>query len=225
MIFRPAGFLFNKKSKKVEDINEMKYLIAGLGNPGEKYTNTRHNIGFKVLDAFAEVSDTFFEHKRYADVAKVKFKGKIFVLIKPVTYMNLSGKAVDYWMKKEKTDAANTLIIVDDLALPFGTIRLKNKGGDGGHNGLNNIIAVLGNQNFNRLRFGIGDQFHKGSQVDYVLENWTEDEKKLLPERIKKITGAIKNFGTIGLERTMNCFNTKYDFQKELEKINKKKDE
>lgn len=226
MIFRLRDFLFkNKKSKKVEDINEMKYLIAGLGNPGEKYTDTRHNIGFKVLDAFAEASDTCFEHKRYADVAKIKFKGRIFVLIKPMTYMNLSGKAVDYWMKKEKTDAANTLIIVDDLALPFGTIRLKNKGGDGGHNGLNNIIAVLGNQNFNRLRFGIGDQFHRGSQVDYVLENWTEDEKKLLPERIKKTIGAIKNFGTIGLERTMNYFNTKYDFQKELEKINKKKDE
>ena len=218
-------FLFKRRSKKVENDNSMKYLIVGLGNPGEKYTDTRHNIGFKVLDAFVEASKLVFEHKRYADVAKVKFKGRIFVLIKPMTYMNLSGKAVDYWMKKEKVPFEKTLIIVDDLALPFGTIRLKDKGGDGGHNGLNNIISVLGHQNFNRLRFGIGDQFHKGRQVDYVLEDWNEDEIKLLPERIKKLIGAIKNFGTIGIERTMNFFNSKYDFQKELEKLNKKKDE
>lgn len=203
----------------------MKYLIVGLGNPGEKYTDTRHNIGFIVLDAFAEASDLFFEHKRYADVAKVKFKGRIFVLIKPMTYMNLSGKAVDYWMKKEKVSTDKTLVIVDDLALPFGTVRIKDKGGDGGHNGLKDIIAVLGHQNFNRLRFGIGKQFYKGSQVNYVLDDWTEEETKLLPERIKEIIGAIKNFGTIGIERTMNFFNSKYDFQKELEKLNKKKDE
>ena len=203
----------------------MKYLIVGLGNPGEKYTDTRHNIGFIVLDAFAEASNLFFEHKRYADVVKIKFKGRIFVLIKPMTYMNLSGKAVDYWMKKEKVDADKTLVIVDDLALPFGTVRMKNEGGDGGHNGLKNIIAVLGHQNFNRLRFGIGNQFSKGSQVDYVLENWTEDEIKLLPERLKKIIGAIKNFATLGIERTMNFFNSKYDFQKELETLNKKKNE
>ena len=203
----------------------MKYLIVGLGNPGEKYTDTRHNIGFLVLDAFAEASDLFFEHKRYADVAKVKFKGRIFVLIKPMTYMNLSGKAVDYWMKKEKVDTNKTLVIADDLALPFGTVRIRNKGGDGGHNGLKDIISVLGHQNFNRQRFGIGNQFQKGNQVDYVLENWTEDESKLLPERIKKIIGAVKNFGTIGIERTMNNFNTKYEYEKEPEKINKKKDE
>ncbi len=211
---------FFKKRNTIEETedNKMKYLIVGLGNPGKKYTDTRHNAGFKVLDAFAEASDTVFEHKRYADVAKVKFKGRIFVLVKPMTFMNLSGKAVDYWMKKEKVDAKNTLVIVDDLALPFGTIRLKKNGGDGGHNGLKNIIAVLGHQNFNRLRFGIGDSFHRGTQVDYVLNNWNEDEKKLLPERIKKIIGAIKNFGTVGMERTMNFFNNKYDFEAELKK-------
>lgn len=200
----------------------MKYLIVGLGNPGEKYADTRHNIGFKVLDAFAEASDAVFEHKRYADVVKIKFKGRIFVLVKPMTFMNLSGKAVDYWMKKEKTDIANTLVIVDDLALNFGTIRLKKNGGDGGHNGLKDIITVLGHQNFNRLRFGIGNNFLKGYQVDYVLSDWDKNEKKLLPERCKKMIGAIKNFGTIGMDRTMNFFNNKYDFEAELLKLNKK---
>ena len=216
--------LFRKREKQNNLENDMKYLIVGLGNPGEKYSGTRHNIGFKVLDAFAEASDAVFEHKRYADVTKVKHKGRIFVLAKPMTFMNLSGKAVDYWMKKEKVSIENTLIIVDDLAIPFGTIRLKNKGGDGGHNGLNDIIAILGHQNFNRLRFGIGDSFSKGRQVDYVLDNWSENEVKLLPERLKKMTGAIKNFGTIGMNRTMNFFNKKYDIEAELLKL-KKKDE
>jgi len=214
--------LFKKrKSHEVKIVNHMKYLIVGLGNPGEQYTGTRHNIGFNVLDAFAEASDTFFEHKRYADVAYVKYKGRILVLIKPMTYMNLSGKAVDYWMKKEKVDVDKTLIIVDDLALPFGTIRLKDKGGDGGHNGLKSIIEILGHQNFIRLRFGIGNNFGKGYQVDYVLEKWNEDEFKLLPERIKKMTGAVKNFASIGIERTMNFFNSKYDMNAELEKLSK----
>lgn len=200
----------------------MKYLIVGLGNPGAEYANTRHNIGFNVLDAFAESFSAVFEHKRYADVAKVKFKGRIFVLAKPMTFMNLSGKAVDYWMKKEKISIENTLIIVDDLAIPFGTIRLKNKGGDGGHNGLKDIISVLGHNNFNRLRFGIGDNFSKGWQVDYVLEKWSEAELLLLPERLKQMIGAIKNFGTIGITRTMNYFNKKYNFEQELEKIKNK---
>ncbi len=215
-------FFKNKNAQKENEENKMKYLIVGLGNPGEKYADTRHNTGFKVLDAFAEASDAVFEHKRYADVTKVKFKGRIFVLVKPMTFMNLSGKAVDYWMKKESVDAENTLVIVDDLALPFGTIRLKKNGGDGGHNGLKDIIAVLGHQNFNRLRFGIGDQFRKGTQVDYVLNNWTEDENKILPERIKKMIGAVKNFGTIGIDRTMNFFNNTFDFEAELKKLNKK---
>ncbi len=216
-------FLFKKKSK-INEVDTMKYLIVGLGNPDEKYAETRHNIGFKVIDAFAKDSNTIFEHKRYADVTKIKYKGRIFVLAKPMTYMNLSGKAVDYWMKKEKVSIEKTLIIVDDLALPFGTIRLKNKGGDAGHNGLKDIIATLGHSNFNRLRFGIGDSFSKGKQADFVLENWTNNEAKLLPERIDRIITAVKNFGTIGMDRTMNFFNKKYDFQIELEKLNKKKD-
>lgn len=214
--------LFNKKD---EVYNDMKYLIIGLGNPGVEYANTRHNIGFKVLDAFAEEKETNFEHSRYADIAKVKHKGRIFVLAKPMTFMNLSGKAVDYWMKKEKVPIEKVLIIVDDLAIPFGTIRIKNKGGDGGHNGLKHIAQILGNNNYNRLRFGIGDTFSKGHQVDYVLSEWTETENNLLPERIKQMLGAIKNFGTIGMSRTMNYFNKKYDIEKEIEKLKKKKND
>ena len=188
----------------------MKYLIIGLGNPGAEYAETRHNIGFKVLDTFAKASDTPFLHTRYADTAKVKFKGRTFVLAKPMTYMNLSGKAVHYWMQKEKIAPENMLIIVDDLALPFGTVRIKKNGGDGGHNGLSDIISILGTNNFNRLRFGIGNEFSRGHQVDYVLGKWSEIEKKLLDERIKKVIQAIKNFGTIGINRTMNFFNEKY---------------
>ncbi len=211
--------IFNNKEDKQ---NIMKYLIVGLGNPGSEYIETRHNIGFKVVDYFANEKDAIFTHSRYADIVKVKHKGRIFVLAKPMTFMNLSGKAVDYWIKKEKIPIENVLIIVDDLAIPFGTIRLKNKGGDGGHNGLKDIIAVLGHQNFNRLRFGIGNSFSKGRQVDYVLDKWSETENKLLPERLKKMTGAIKNFGTIGMTRTMNYFNEKYDIEKELQKLDKK---
>ncbi len=197
----------------------MKYLIIGLGNPGKEYSDTRHNIGFKVLDAFAQASDTFFLHERYADVAKVKFKGRTFVLVKPMTFMNLSGKAVNYWLKKEKLETSNLLIIVDDIALPFGSIRIKKNGGAGGHNGLIDIIEKLdNNNNFNRLRFGVGNDFFKGKQSDYVLGKWSENEKKLLPERIKKIIGAIKNFGTVGIERTMNFSNSKYDFEEQLKK-------
>jgi len=218
-------FFKRKNTRENTNETEMKYLIVGLGNPGEKYADTRHNIGFKVSDALVEASDAVFEHKRYADVSKIKFKGRIFVIIKPMTFMNLSGKAVSYWLKKEKIDTANMLVIVDDLALPFGTIRLKKNGGDGGHNGLKDIIAVLGHQNFNRLRFGIGNNYSKGYQADYVLSDWTDDEKKLLPERIKKMTGVIKNFGTIGIERTMNFFNNKYDFEAELKKVNSKNEQ
>ena len=201
----------------------MKYLIIGLGNPGQEYSETRHNIGFKVLDALAEASDTFFLHKRYADIAKIKFKGRVFVLVKPMTYMNLSGKAVNYWLTKEKIPIENMLIIVDDIALPFGTIRIKTKGSDGGHNGLADIISTLNNHNFNRLRFGIGDQFSQGSQVNYVLGEWSENEKKLLDGRINKVIQAVKSFSTIGINRTMNSFNKNFNFTEELNKL--KKDE
>lgn len=199
----------------------MKYLIIGLGNPGNEYSDTRHNIGFKVLDAYAEASGTFFLRERYADTARIKFKGRTLVLVKPNTYMNLSGKAVNYWLTKEKAELENTLIIVDDIALPFGTIRIKKNGGAGGHNGLSDIIQNLGTENFNRLRFGVGNDFSKGSQADYVLSPWNEQEKLLLPERISKVTQAIKNFSTIGIERTMNFFNTKYNIEEELKKISK----
>jgi len=185
----------------------LKYIIAGLGNIGEEYANTRHNVGFKVLDTLAESNSLVFQQDRYASVCEYKFKGKSLILIKPTTYMNLSGKAINYWLQKEKLTAENLFVVVDDLALPFGTIRIRAKGSDGGHNGLINIIQTLGHQNFPRLRFGIGDNFAQGSQINYVLGRWTSEEKKTLPERIDKAVEAIKSFATIGLERTMNFHN------------------
>ena len=154
----------------------MKYLIVGLGNIGPEYQNTRHNIGFKVLDAFAKASNTVFEDMRYGAVATVKLKGRTLILLKPNTYMNLSGKAVSYWMQKEKIELSNLFVVVDDLALPFGTIRLRGKGSDGGHNGLKSINQLLGTQDYTRLRFGIGNEFPKGKQVDYVLGEWSSEE-------------------------------------------------
>lgn len=185
----------------------MKYLIVGLGNIGAEYSETRHNIGFKILDALAEASNISFEPARYGDRAVYKFKGRQFILIKPSTYMNLSGKALRYWMEKEKVSVENTLTIVDDLALPFGKSRLKTKGSDAGHNGLKNIIELLGTTAFPRLRIGIGDDFSKGKQIDYVLGEWSPEEKEELPKIIKKAIETIKSFGTIGVTRTMNFFN------------------
>ena len=187
--------------------NSMKYLIAGLGNIGPKYQNTRHNIGFDILDAFSEASNIVFESNRYGDTATYKFKGRTFILLKPSTYVNLSGKAVRYWLTKENIDVKNLLVILDDLALPFGTLRLRPKGGDAGHNGLKNIQELLGHSNYARLRFGIGDEFSKGQQVNYVLGEWTDNERKLIQEKAKTAIEIIKSFGTIGLERTMNQFN------------------
>lgn len=187
----------------------MKYLIVGLGNIGAEYENTRHNIGFKVLDAFAEASNTFFKPARHADVAEAKFKGRTLVLVKPTTYMNLSGKAVNYWMQQHSIPVENVFIIVDDIALPFGKIRIRPKGSDGGHNGLKDINARLNTEAFPRLRFGIGDEFHKGQQVDFVLGEWSDTEKETLEERIKICIQAIKTFVTIGLSRTMGEFNKK----------------
>lgn len=187
----------------------MKYLIVGLGNIGIKYENTRHNIGFKILDAYTKASNIFFEEKRYGAVAEGKHKGRTIVFLKPNTYMNLSGKAVNYWLQKEKIPVENLLVIVDDLAIPFGTIRLKSKGGDGGHNGLNNINAILGHQNYARLRFGIGNEFGRGQQVDYVLGEWDSEELKRLPERFQLTSDLINSFVSIGIERTMNFFNNK----------------
>ena len=187
----------------------MKYLIAGLGNIGQEYAETRHNIGFIVLDALIKASNLVFKHDRYAYSSLYKFKGRSFVLIKPTTYMNLSGKAINYWLQKEKIAIENLLVIVDDIALPFGTIRIKQKGSDGGHNGLAHINETLGSQNYNRLRFGIGDSFATGRQVDYVLGKWSDKERKHLPEGIDNVIAAIKSFGTIGIDRTMNYHNKK----------------
>ena len=185
----------------------MKYLVVGLGNIGSEYINTRHNIGFTILDALADASNVVFTTKRHAFTTQLKFKGRTIILIKPTTYVNLSGKAVNYWMQKEKIPLDKILIVVDDLALPFGKLRLKEKGSDAGHNGLKDINASLGTQNYARLRFGIGDDFNTGHQVDYVLGKWDKKELEVLPERIDKAIEFIKGFATIGIKRTMNQLN------------------
>lgn len=187
----------------------MKYLIAGLGNIGPEYKNTRHNIGFQILDALAGASNISFSDRRYGFTAEYNYKSRIYFLLKPTTYMNLSGRAVNYWLQKENIPVENMLVLVDDLALPFGTIRVKARGSHGGHNGLRNISEVLGTNDYARLRFGIGDNFHKGFQVDYVLSDWSGEEKKQLPEKLDTCIEIIQSFGTIGVERTMNFFNTK----------------
>lgn len=194
----------------------MKYLIVGLGNIGPEYTNTRHNIGFKVLDALARASNAVFSPKRYGDVTEIRHKGRIFILLKPSTYMNRSGKAVSYWLKKEKIPTENLLVIVDDIAIPIGSLRLRKKGGDGGHNGLFDIIDHIDTQDFARLRFGIGGDFPKGNQVQYVLGEWTSEEEEILPERCETAAKIILGFGTIGLERTMSQFN-----KREKQKVSK----
>ena len=197
-----------KKEETPEDLMK-KFLIVGLGNIGEKYQNTRHNIGFKVLDALAEKENLSFETQRLADVTKFKLKGKTLILLKPNTYKNLSGKAVLYWLTKEKIPLENVLVVTDDLNLPFGSIRLKTKGSDGGHNGLKDIINMLQTQNYARFRFGVGAEFSKGKQCDFVLGDWSADELQLLPERLSKATELIVSFGLAGLNNTMNTFNGK----------------
>ena len=187
----------------------MKYLVVGLGNIGSEYENTRHNIGFMILDALAKASNIFFETNKLGSTATLKFKGRTFILVKPSTYMNLSGKAVNYYLQQEKIKQENLLVITDDIALPFGTIRLKGSGSDGGHNGLKNIIESLGNANYARLRFGVGSEFVKGKQINHVLGNFAPEEQILLAERLTKASEAIKSFGTIGLGRTMSEFNGK----------------
>ena len=185
----------------------MKYLIIGLGNPGEKYENSRHNIGFKVLDKIASLSNISFSTDKLADVALLKHKGRHLVLLKPNTFMNLSGKAVNYWMQKEKVSVDNILVVSDDIDLPFSTIRLRAKGSDGGHNGLKNIIEVLESTSFPRMRFGIGSEFSKGRQSDYVLGNWSDEETNLLDEKMESSVKIILSFTTIGINQTMNDFN------------------
>lgn len=185
----------------------MKYLIAGLGNPGAEYELTRHNIGFLVLDRLADNNNTAFTTGRLADKAEVKFKGRQLHLIKPNTYMNLSGKAIAYWLQELKIPKENLIVIVDDLALPFGSLRLRTKGSSAGHNGLKNIELVLGGQEYSRLRFGIGNNFAKGQQVDFVLSNFTNTELEELPGIMDKAGEIVQSFCTIGPERTMGQFN------------------
>lgn len=187
----------------------MKYLIVGLGNIGEEYRNTRHNIGFMVLDALAKASNIVFTDGRYGATATMSVKGQQLLLLKPSTYMNLSGNAVRYWMQQEKIPLENVLIVVDDLALPFGTLRLKGKGSDAGHNGLKHIAATLGTQNYARLRFGIGNDFPRGGQIDFVLGHFSEEDMKLMPERLEMAGEIVKSFCLAGLNITMNQYNNK----------------
>lgn len=187
----------------------MKYLIVGLGNIGEEYRNTRHNIGFMVLDALAKASNIIFTDGRYGATASMSVKGRQLLLLKPSTYMNLSGNAVRYWMQQEKIPLENVLIVVDDLALPFGTLRLKGKGSDAGHNGLKHIAATLGTQNYARLRFGIGNDFPRGGQIDFVLGHFSKEDTRLMPERLEMAGEIVKSFCLAGLNITMNQYNNK----------------
>lgn len=187
----------------------MKYLIVGLGNIGDEYRGTRHNIGFRILDAFAEASNITFSTERYGDVARVRVKNKQLVLLKPSTYMNLSGNAVRYWRDKEGIEIDHILVLVDDLALPFGAIRIKPNGSDAGHNGLKNIAAMLGTNSYPRLRFGIGNDFPRGGQIDYVLGHFTLEQRQQLPARVDVACEAIKAFCLSGIDFAMCNYNNK----------------
>lgn len=184
-----------------------KYLIAGLGNIGEEYRHTRHNIGFQVLDLLAGEAGFSFEPDRLGEVGQFRLKGRSILCLKPSTYMNRSGKAVKYWLEKEKIPLEHLLVVTDDLNLPFGTLRLKTRGSDGGHNGLKDIQQVLGTTEYSRFRFGIGAEYNKGQQVDYVLGNWNETEKETLPERLRRSCELIRSFVLAGPGLTMNTFN------------------
>ena len=199
--------LFQKK--KVNEDFMKKYLIVGLGNIGSEYENTRHNIGFKILDELAKAQEVNFETQKLGAISKFKFKGRTFTLLKPSTYMNLSGKAVKYWLEKEKIPIENLLVICDDLNISFGTIRLKPKGSAGGHNGLKSINEVLNTQQYARFRFGISNEFKTGRQVDYVLGQWDDEENQTLPEKLEKSIQLVKSFGTAGTANTMSEFNGK----------------
>jgi len=202
-----------KPKSNYDSLNEVdvmkKFLIVGLGNIGSEYVNTRHNIGFKVLDSFANQESISFQTMKLGDVAECKIKGRTVLLLKPNTYMNLSGKAVKYWLDKENIDKENMLVITDDLNLSFGSIRIKTKGSDGGHNGLKNIQLLLNTTEYPRFRFGISDAFKKGKQVDYVLGEWTAEEKEALKERLVVSSEIIKSFVLAGLNTTMNLYNGK----------------
>lgn len=200
--------IFGISSSYLKETDPMKkFLIVGLGNIGADYTETRHNIGFKILDAFAKTEELTFEVLKLGSVTSYKIKGRTILFLKPSTYMNLSGKAIRYWMEKEKIPIENLLVITDDINLSFGTIRVKTKGSDGGHNGLKDTQNVLQTNKYNRFRFGVGADFGKGRQVDYVLGEWNEDEKVKLAERMEKSCDLIKSFVLAGISRTMNLYN------------------
>ncbi|MBO7069769.1 MAG: aminoacyl-tRNA hydrolase [Bacteroidales bacterium] len=196
----------------------MEYLIAGLGNIGSEYASTRHNMGFMVLDAWAQASNTLFSVQRYGSVAEVSFKGRHFHLLKPSTYMNLSGNAVRYWLQKLSIPMENLIVISDDLNLPFGTIRMRECGSAGGHNGLQNIIDTLGTDAWARIRVGIGNEFSRGGQIDFVLGDLSEEEKMLVPEISARIIQGIKDFSTIGAQKAMSFLNTKIKKEEKVEK-------
>lgn len=200
-------FKLFKKEKVVED--PMKYLIVGLGNMGMDYDDTRHNVGFEVVDTLAKTAEVTFKNDTLGDLATVKHKGRTLILLKPSTYMNLSGKAVRYWLQKEKINQENLLIVVDELQLPLGSLRMRQGGSDGGHNGLKSIDQLLGGNKYARLRVGIGKDFPKGRQVDYVLGKWSNEESDQLPNIRKKAAEMIKSFAAIGIKHTMNQFNNK----------------
>ncbi len=200
---------FGKPKTEIETGFMKKYLVVGLGNIGAEYVNTRHNIGFKAVDFMAKEADVSFETVKLGSLAEVKVKGRTLLLLKPNTYMNLSGKAVQYWMEKEKIAKENVIIITDDLNLSFGTIRIKAKGSDGGHNGLKNIQLILNSAEYPRLRFGISDAFKKGQQVDYVLGDWSDEETTALKERLEVVSNAVKEFALAGLNNAMNNYNGK----------------
>ncbi|MBR9853192.1 MAG: aminoacyl-tRNA hydrolase [Algicola sp.] len=209
-MFNFINKLFGSPKQLLQETDPMKkFLIVGLGNIGPDYDETRHNIGFKILDFLAEQEDFIFENAKLGAVASFKHKGKSVVCLKPSTYMNLSGKAVKYWMDKESIPLDNVLVITDDLNLPFGSLRLKSKGSDGGHNGLKDIQNVLQTTNYNRFRFGVGADFSKGKQVDYVLGQWNEEQLQTMPERLKKSIDLIRSFVFAGTKNTMNQFNGK----------------
>ncbi len=200
--------LFGKSQPLLQETDSMKkFLIVGLGNIGSEYEETRHNIGFKVLEFLSGEEDFSYESAKLGSIASFKHKGRSILCLKPSTYMNLSGKAVKYWMEKEKIPLENVLIITDDINLPFGTLRLKTKGSDGGHNGLKDVQNTLQTTQYNRFRFGVGADFNKGRQVDYVLGQWNEDEIKGLSERLQKSTDLIRSFIFSGVKNTMNQFN------------------
>jgi len=201
-------FLFGKEKRLLEETDSMKkYLLIGLGNIGDEYENTRHNVGFQVLNKLSEKQNFSFETQKLGDLGSFRIKGRSVLCLKPSTYMNLSGKSVKYWMEKEKIPLENILVITDDLNLPFGTLRLKTKGSDGGHNGLKDIQNSLQTVNYNRLRIGVGSEFNKGRQVDYVLGKWHEEEKRALPERLDRVNELITSFVLAGVKITMNEYN------------------